>query len=313
MEQIKIEIGAKRTRVVVYEDVDYAIPKEENIKQPKIPTNQEKEEKEKKQSQYKEFNYYNRLKKRRDAVKELIYNNFAVPHVSLVTLTFDNNKRGDKNFSDLDQVHREFKNFILRMNRAYNNFKYVAVFNRQENGNWHYHMFCNLDKKTSNTEIAEIWKLGYVWIEYIESNSELYDKVSYCIRNMQEIGLTELQGEKGYLCSKNLNRNIVLRTWKESEEQMCDKIFQELKDKPKKLLYTAERVQGIKAETLDKETGEILTYYDNQVQLDEMLASNGYEEWVSKFHHISSSKKYPELFKMLPTAEKRKGNSKSKH
>ena len=40
MEQIKIEIGAKRTRVVVYEDVDYGIPKEENIKQPKIPTNQ---------------------------------------------------------------------------------------------------------------------------------------------------------------------------------------------------------------------------------------------------------------------------------
>lgn len=129
---------------------------------------------------------------------------------------------------------------------------------------------------------------------------------------MQEIGLAELQGEKGYLCSKNLNRNIVLRTWNESEEQMCEEIFQEIKDEPKKLLYSAERVQGIKVETFNEETGEILTYYDNQVQLDDVLANNGYEEWVSKFHHISSSKKYPELFKMLPTAEKILKGSKRK-
>lgn len=313
MDEIRIELGVRRTKVTVYEDVPYTIPKEKNCRMPKILTEAEKQKKEQLKEVFSQSNYWRRLKKRRDTFKEIAFNNFEVPHVSLVTLTFDDSNRNDKDYTVLDQTHREFKNFILRMNRVYDNFRYIAVFSRQQNGNWHYHMLCNLDRQTSSEEIGAIWKLGYVWIDYIESNSDFYDKVSYCVRNMQECGVAELQGEKGYLCSKNLNRNIVLRTWKEDEEQRCEEVFEELKDKPKKLLYTAKKVQGVKAKTVDEETGEILTYYDDQIQLNDWMKDCGYEEWISKFHHITSSVRYPELFNMLPTATKKLRSLKGCH
>ncbi len=301
MEEVKIEIGARRTNVVVYEDVAYGIPKETMYRQPKILT---EEEKQKRKEAFQANNYYNRLKARRDTVKELVYNNFAVPNVSLVTLTFDDSKRGGKDYTDLAQVHREFKNFMLRMNRRYTGLKYVTVFSRQKNGNWHYHMLCNLDNETSSHEIEAVWKLGFVWIDYIKDYGELHEKTSYCIRNMQDIGLTELQGEKGYLCSKNLQRNIVLRTWREDELAECQEVFKDLRSKPSKLLYTASKVQGVKVDVADTETGEILTYYDDEKEINEALKKYGYTPWVSRFHHVSSSARYPERFHLLPTAQK---------
>ena len=69
-------------------------------------------------------------------------------------------------------------------------------------------------------------------------------------------------------------------------------------------MYTSEKVQGVKAKTADQETGEILYYYDNQKILNDTLERYGYEEWKSTFHHISSSAKYPERFKLFECAEK---------
>lgn len=308
MEEIKLVIGARRTQVIVYEDVDYGIPKDAIYKEKKIPikdqNDKEQDNKEQKQSPYSSFNYYQRLKKRRETLKELVYNNFVVPNISFLTLTFNDAQRGEKDYTDLATTHREFKNFILRMNRRYSNFKYVGVFARQKTGNWHYHLICNLDHTTTNKEIEAIWKRGYVWIEYIKANGDLFDKVTYCIRNMQEVGLQELQGEKGYLCSKSLQRNIVLRTWKENEIQECKELFEDIRTKKSKLLYTSEKVQGVKAETVNQETGEILYYYDNGKMLNDTLEKYGYEEWKSTFYHISSTAKYPERFKLLECAKK---------
>lgn len=301
MEEIKIEIGARRTRVVVYEDVGYGIPKEAIYHEPRILSEEQKQQR---KIAYAASNYIRRLKMRREVFNELVYNNFAVPNVSFITLTFDDSKRGEKDYTQLQQTHREFKNFILRMNRRYEGFKYVATFGRQENGNWHYHILCNLDDDTTHSEIEAIWKLGYVWIEYLKNYSELYDKASYCIRNMNAIGFTELQGEKGYLCSKNLQRNIILRTWKENELEECQQVFHDLRNKPSKLLYTASKVQGIKTDVPDPETGEIYTYYDDQKEINETLKNFGYTPWVSKYHHISSGAKYSERFQLLPTAKK---------
>lgn len=308
MEEIKLVIGARRTQVIVYEDVDYGIPKDAIYKEKKIPikdqNDKEQDNKEQKQSPYSSFNYYQRLKKRRETLKELVYNNFVVPNISFLTLTFNDAQRGEKDYTDLATTHREFKNFILRMNRRYSNFKYVGVFARQKTGNWHYHLICNLDHTTTNKEIEAIWKRGYVWIEYIKANGDLFDKVTYCIRNMQEVGLKELQGEKGYLCSKSLQRNIILRTWKENEIQECKELFEDIRTKKSKLLYTSEKVQGVKAETVNQETGEILYYYDNGKMLNDTLEKYGYEEWKSTFYHISSTAKYPERFKLLECAKK---------
>ena len=192
MEEIKLVIGARRTQVIVYEDVDYGIPKDAIYKEKKIPikdqNDKEQDNKEQKQSPYSSFNYYQRLKKRRETLKELVYNNFVVPNISFLTLTFNDAQRGKKDYTDLATTHREFKNFILRMNRRYSNFKYVGVFARQKTGNWHYHLICNLDHTTTNKEIEAIWKRGYVWIEYIKANGDLFDKVTYWRRNMQEVG-----------------------------------------------------------------------------------------------------------------------------
>ena len=87
MEEIKLVIGARRTQVIVYEDVDYGIPKDAIYKEKKIPikdqNDKEQDNKEQKQSPYSSFNYYQRLKKRRETLKELVYNNFVVPNISI--------------------------------------------------------------------------------------------------------------------------------------------------------------------------------------------------------------------------------------
>ena len=60
-------------------------------------------------SNYAEFNYYNRMKKRREKIKELCYNNFALPNVVMLTLTFDIQKSKEQNYTDLKKAHYEFK------------------------------------------------------------------------------------------------------------------------------------------------------------------------------------------------------------
>ncbi len=119
-------------------------------------------------------------------------------------------------YSDLKTCNKEFKKFIQKMNYRYENFKYVAAVGRQDNGNWHYHVVCNLSYIDFN-ELKKIWGLGGAFIGKIRSNAQLCKATSYVGKNMHNARL-ELKGQKGYLASKGLNRKIVLRSWADKEK-----------------------------------------------------------------------------------------------
>lgn len=125
-------------------------------------------------------------------------------------------------YQDLKVCNREFKKFIQRMNYRYENFRYVAVMTRQRNQRWHYHMFCNLpfvDYKS----LLDVWKNGGVFVSVTDGeNFEI--KWKYMIQNMSKDKAPDLAGEKGYLSSRGLKRNVVFRSWKWDEAEQCREI-----------------------------------------------------------------------------------------
>ena len=102
------------------------------------------------------------------------------------------------------------------MNYRYDNFKYVAVMGRQDNGNWHYHMICNL-AHIDFYELQKIWGMGSGYISKITDMASLKIRVNYLNKNMS-LASTDLKGETGYLKSTGLNRNIVIRSWRDEEQ-----------------------------------------------------------------------------------------------
>lgn len=125
-------------------------------------------------------------------------------------------------YTDLKLCNKKFKQFIGRMHYRYTNFKYVAVMGKQENGNWHYHMVCNLNYINFDT-LLKIWGLGGVYVSVIKNKTELAKVTNYAKKNIK-FASKDLKGEKGYLASKTgLNRNIVVRSWADNESLEFEK------------------------------------------------------------------------------------------
>lgn len=293
----KIILGRRRTRVVTYENLKLQTThpiKEEKPKKikPSIP------------SDYADFNYYHRMKLRREKIRELAYNNFELPNAVMITLTFDI-KRGE-DYTDLGVAHYAFKKFIQRMNSHYNNFKYLATFNRQNNGNWHYHVLCNFPQSVKNKDIQRIWGNGITYITYFEKQSKFDFGIQYLISNMAECS-GETHGKHGYLATKGLERNIVLTSYKEADIKEFDEVFPEILESRRKILYETKNHLGIQGETIDEETGEIFTYHIPDRELDDMLENAGYKSWDTTFTYLSSAARFEEKFsELLPAVLKPK-------
>lgn len=280
---LKIVIGARRTQVIVYTDVPVEEKEEDGFiekeTEPETPLNNvfyntcvaTCDILDKGTSKYRKHNYDRRRRARINSVRELIYNNFNPDYCCMVTLTFDS-KMG-KDFKELDVCHKEFKKFIQRMHYKYDGFAYVATFSKQKRGNWHYHLICNIHSDTDPLMVKKIWKNGSVYISTIKGGSELREKVNYCIDNMEDVSVKYLQTEKGYLCSKGLQRNIVLCSWKEDDVEECLKYFQEIKTMDSKLIY------------------------EKPLQYEES----------GDVHYVECFRKFPELFKLLPWATLKEG------
>lgn len=294
---LKIIIGARKAHVVVFED----------MRPPAIIPQASKENRKyyrARPSQFAEYNYKKRLQERREAFYSMVYNNFQPLHSVMVTLTFGEDKPEiamKADYTDLDICHKQFKKFIQRLNYHYDGFKYVATFARQpQSRKWHYHMICNItdaDQSQWNT----YWGDGFTWINGIETAQVLRRRAIYCVKNMSESAKDELKWEKGYLCSKGLQRNKVLRSWNEQEAQKCWEAFNCLKDSPKKYLYKASRVSGIKVET-QTENGEVETNYFEGAQLNDDNISKGAQLWESQYHHISCHHNSDQYFDLLTSA-----------
>lgn len=146
----------------------------------------------------------------------------------------------DNKYDDLKTCNKEFKKFIQKMNYRYENYKYVAVMDKQENGNWHYHIICNLNYIEFN-ELKGIWNLGGVFIGRIKSKNQLYKVTNYLKKNMVNARLY-LKSEKGYLASKGLNRNIVLRSWAPNEQTEFQEQAQYLDEIKKEVEYSKKHI-----------------------------------------------------------------------
>lgn len=297
----KMIIGARRVRVVVYEDGVMEYPKEAHSTISDLPDG----------SDYAESNYKARIKTRRNSVESLIYNNFTPPNASIFALTF--NPQPDKDAKNLDYTHSVYKKFIQRMNYNYDGFRYVTVFSRQDNGNWHYHMVSNLNRSCKNKDINLIWGQGRTWVNYIETDEQLRRQAKYCLKNMELASKDDLRKEKGYLCSKGLQKEFIFKSWEGAcFIPECKELFEEIKNAPHRLLYQTSCERGVKRAGSGVHDG--LTEYqevrgEDAHEIKEHYYSEGYEPWETNYYYVESSKRFPELFEELSAATKKSRKS----
>ncbi len=184
-------------------------------------------------SDYSDLNYERRMKTRQEIIRQKCENSFSEKTAMHVTLTFDKNKTFGTDLTNVTQTHKLFNNFIKRIGRRYDGFCYVATFDRQENGNWHYHMMCNLPPKTTTKALSEIWTYGRVDIKAKNKRSLFNQCILYLIGNMKRCG-KDLRGIKGYLASHNAKSNIVVSSGCASDKEDFERISEKIE---KRKLY----------------------------------------------------------------------------
>lgn len=302
----KLKISRHRTHITAYEDLKLQTTaplkkdKPKKIK-PSIPSN------------YADYNYYARKKNRRRVVREIVYNNFALPNVMMVTLTFDQkNTQEPKSYTDLSNTHYEFKKFIQRIESHYDNFRYIATFNRQSNGNWHYHMICNFPPNTHNKTITHIWKQGLTYITYIKSQADYKQCIDYLIQNMEQAA-SELNGKRGYLAPKDIERDKVYTSWNEQHTEEFDAAFERIENAPRTILYETKNHLGVKGKTVDETTGEVIDFHIEDRELNPTLEQAGYESWDTIYTHLTSSADFSDLFSDLKPATLKQKKWKHQH
>lgn len=299
----KIILGKNRTRIVAYENL--RIQKNEAI--PKMT----KEEQQTYSSKYIWYNYKKRLRTRRETLREIAYNNFNQNMSTMITLTFEPKEGVD--FTNLQVAHREFKKFIQRMMSHYDNFNYAATFSRQKKGNWHYHILSNLLPETKSKDIEKVWRNGGVYITAIEKK-ELFDRcVQYLVDNMSDAA-DYTRGQKGYLTSKNMVRNLVLKSYVEEDFEKFQKVFEEIRKQPYRILYSTEKHLGIQLQVKDEKSEENYILTETHAYLTPELEKMGYEDWKTIYTYLNSPVHFKDLFKpILPATPKPKSRRKRKN
>lgn len=295
----KIKIGRRRTTFTTCENMvlqatkPIKADKEPKLK-PSIPSN------------YAEFNYYNRNKQRRRRVKEMCFNNFNPPEVVMLSLTFDPEKFPKNSLTDIEFTNREFKKFIQRVNNHYENFRYVATYSRQSNGNWHYHMMCNFTSSITNEEVSTIlWKNGLTYITYIKDQELFRTAIDYLISNLND-STDDKRGKHGYLKSKNIEQDIIIKSWRVEDKEIFDEIYEKIMQSSAKELYETSNNIGVQGEQVNFETGEILPIHLPNLELTDTMKMAGYTSWDSVYTYFSSEARFEEMFNKLFPATPRK-------
>ncbi len=135
------------------------------------------------------------LRRARTEVRRLINSNPDL--IKFITLTFK------ENIINLDIANRDFKIFIQRLRRYYQNFnfKYIAVVEFQKRGAVHYHMISNIEYIDSK-KLAEIWSSGFIKINKINHISNIGAYV--CKYLHKDFSDSRLAGRKTFFASKNI-------------------------------------------------------------------------------------------------------------
>ncbi len=204
----------------------------------------------KEKSKNHEKNYKKRMKTRAAAIREIFSNNFRQSDI-ILHLTFDPLKFLNDDLGNIDFTHREFKKFIQRMKRRYDNFIYLATFSRQDNGNWHYHLVTNLPFNNPVIELDEslqkiegIWGNGYCEVKALSTMKYYENLKNYMIENMEQFE-EDKKGRRGYLCSKNITRPIVLKENKPEDHERYELATKRIMQNGIYPIGTSETVIGI--------------------------------------------------------------------
>ena len=175
-------------------------------------------------SEYFNLNQNRKYKRTCRKIKNLCKNNFYEDNATHVSLTFDAKRFPEKDFKDLKTAKAEFSKFIKRMNEHYDNFRHVTVYARQENGNWHFHMLCNLDSKTKKMFVRKIWGLGAVKILHKSNRKAVDNLVNYLCKNLKK-NFDEYVDKRAFAYSEELQDNIYLRQWKLEENYIMAEVL----------------------------------------------------------------------------------------
>ncbi len=265
-------------------------------------------------SRFADSNYEKTLRRRRKVIKELCDRGFIVGQCSYVTLTFDPSRFEADKPKNLAFAKNQFENFIKRMKRCCDNFLHVATFARQENGNWHFHMMCNLQGDSKNKRlISETWKNGSTEAKTISDKAYYNNALKYHYKTLEE-NIEEKRGIRGYSTSVAKDKRLSSTVAKDAAafKEWADSL---ISSKRNDIIKFSERHSYYSAKAItDPDTGE--TVYDCEFSIphNEFLATQGF----IKIHSTRTYYRIPkETVEMPPVAtlkpkKKRKRKSKSK-
>lgn len=120
---------------------------------------------------------------------------------------------------------------------------------------------------------------GSFYITQIDTNDKMATVIKYVISNMNE-STAEMHGNHGYLCSKAIERDKVITSWREEQEAEYQQAFERLKTERTKILYETRNHLGVRGERVDESTGEIYSVTLRDEKLTNALKNAGYEIWT---------------------------------
>ena len=90
----------------------------------------------------------------------------------------------------------------------------------------------------------------------------------------------EMHGNHGYLCSKAIERDKVITSWREEQEAEYQQAFERLKTEKTKILYETRNHLGVRGERVDESTGEIYSVTLRDEKLTNALKNAGMKIWT---------------------------------
>jgi len=260
----KFEINSNSTKstVAVYKD-ESAFYKQHNPSQNFLDHSKHNTT----SSQFKESNYKQTIKSRRTSVRNLAYNNFQLSASTFITLTFSDQYIP----STIQEANDLFRKFIKRINKKYNNFKYIAIpvpsnASKTNSPRPHYHMLCNFNNQVTDTQINSLWQYGYTSKKTPITDQEFRVQLNYLIKNLDESSQSNYS-KRGYLYSHGLNKTIEIN----NDHPQYQQYLKEINDSKQTLYYKSE--------------------YRDQYDITQV-----------EYHRSYWSQKYPDLFNKLPPA-----------
>lgn len=247
-----------------------------------------------------ESNYYRRMKKRATIIREKCRNCFTVGNAVLLTLTFNEKICNDIDIKDIKQTHKAFNNFIKRVNRRYEGFCYVATFDRQNNGNWHYHLICNfpVTDQYMKAEIIlkQLWQYGRIYISAIHSERHLSGCIRYLNKNMFNHG-SDKHGIKGYLASRNAKSKIIVSSGRATDKEKFKEIDDDVKQYTLEEMYSTSKRVGFIHEIYGAK--DVILDFDYQYT----FVPTGYKPIEMGITAFSSPVRYDDMFPKLEEAK----------